>query len=138
MVVHQKPVLRPQLILMAGLAVAILALLPANGSAQWFASGSDSDGPLSGAANFAITTGTNGSIMIALVNGLSADQFRSVGQGVSDVTFTLSHNVTGTPSSTSSGTAENIHSDGTMGSPSAFDPTRWKVSGGGNSFAVTT
>jgi hypothetical protein len=138
MVIHRKPVLRQQSIWLIGFVLASVALMPASASAQmFFASGSGGDGALSGEANFSL--GTN-SITISLSNLLSNTDFRAPGQALSDVSFTLSKTVSGTPTSTSTGATVNIDSHGnTTTTPVTGSPSRWQTSSlGGNSFEVTT
>ena len=96
------------------------------------ASGSGTDGPLFGIADF--TTGA-GFIDITLTNGLAANAIRSAGQALSDLSFTLS-NAPGTlGAATATGQQGNISGSGlvtyTTGSPGRFLGT------GGGVFSIT-
>jgi len=95
------------------------------------ASGTGSDGALSATAQF---TTSAGSIQIVLTNTLSASQFVSAGQALSDISFTLS-NAPGTLlSDSASGQQGNISTTGTVtyttGSPSRF------IGVGGGTFTI--
>jgi hypothetical protein len=138
MIVHRKPVLRLHLILMTGLALAGMALLPASASAQmWSASGSDSDGQVMGSASFSLD-GANNRILIMLTNTLDVNQFRSAGQALSDVVFTLSNSISTTSTSaTTGGGAVTLHGDGSVSSASPNSST-WKLTGGGTTFTLDT
>src|SRR5438270_12403536 len=75
------------------------------------ASGSGSDGPLSASAVFVTSAGQ---IFLTLTNTLDADAIRSVGQAVSDISFTVS-NAPGTNGTGSSiGQQGNVSSTGVV------------------------
>jgi hypothetical protein len=115
---------------------ALIALL-ASGSAQatvitYQASGTGSDGALAASATFTTSAGV---LDVTLSNLLAVSAFRSAGQTVSDVSFTLS-NAPGTLGTTSaSGQLGNISSAGlvtfTSGTPSRF------LGVGGVTFTIT-
>ena len=89
--------------------------------------------PLFGIADFTTSAGL---INITLTNGLAADVIRSAGQGLSDLSFTLS-NAPGTlGAATATGQQGNISNSGvvtyTTGSPGRFLGT-----GGGGVFSIT-
>jgi hypothetical protein len=135
MVVHKKTVLRLHSILVTGLALVSMAWLPASASAQFVASGSSADGALNGEADFMVSSNQ---IVIALSNLLANTDFKSPGQAVSDVSFTLTNKsgtaVGGTPSSDSSGSIVNI---GTNSNPTPLT-IRWMISGSPSLYEVTT
>lgn len=91
------------------------------------ASGSGTDGALSASAQF---TTSNGLVTVVLTNTLSANVFRSVGQTVSDLVFTLSNPAGTLTSASASGSEANISSTGTITSV-AGTPGRFIGVGGG-------
>lgn len=101
------------------------------------ASGSGSDGALSGGALF--TTG-NGTLTITLTNTLSPATIVSAGQALSDISFTLSNPAGSLTGSSASGQLGNLsYTKGTGGNPSfetvaytTGSPTRWEGTGGGS------
>ena len=108
--------------LLGGLGVYALAIQPAGAIAISFnASGTGSDGSLAASADFTTSAGL---LSITITNLLGPSQIVSVGQTVSDLSFTLS-NAPGTLGSTSaSGQLANIGSDGSVTNVSG-NPVRW-------------
>jgi hypothetical protein len=93
-------------------AVWALTAQPAK-AGLWTASGSGGDGPLDAEANFAVS---NGQLQVTITNLLSPTTIVSVGQAVSDLSFTLS-NAPGTDgTNTAAGQLVNVN-----------DPTAHKV-----------
>lgn len=119
----------------AAVALGLVSGISAAGATTitYTASGTNSDHEaLSASAQF--TTGA-GSLTVVLSNTLTADQIRSAGDAVSDISFTLS-NAPGTQGTlTASGQQGNIGSGGvvtyTSGSPGRF------IGVGGGSFTVS-
>lgn len=108
-----------------------LALLPSAAQAStitYTANGSGTDGPLSASASF---TTSAGQVAITLTNTLALSSFISVGQTISDLSFTLSNAAGTVCCSTASGQEGTISSSGVVtyvaGSPGLFVGT-----GGGN------
>jgi hypothetical protein len=74
---------------MAGLALITTAMGAPEARAEFFvASGSGGDGAVSATANFVESAGK---LTITLTNTLAASEFRSAGQALSDIQFTLSN-----------------------------------------------
>ncbi len=96
------------------------------------ATGSGSDGALAAQAVF---TTSAGHIQVVLSNELGADVIRSVGQSVSDLSFTLSNNAGAVGTTSASGQQGNISSAGLVtyvsGSPGRF------IGVGGGNFTVS-
>lgn len=79
-----------------GFLIGMLALVLGVGSVRadvstWTANGSDSDGTLSASATF---TTTNGVLTVTLTETLAAGDFKSSGQALSGISFTVSNSVT--------------------------------------------
>lgn len=123
----------PVLSSLAAIALASTLLAPAATAATitYTASGSGSDGPLSASATFVTSAGQ---VQVTLTNTLSASTIVSVGQAISDLSFTLS-NLAGTVgSATASGQQGNVDAGATLtytsGTPGRF------IGSGGGSYSV--
>jgi hypothetical protein len=93
-------------------AVWALTAQPAK-AGLWTASGSGGDGPLDAEANFAVS---NGQLQVTITNLLSPTTIVSVGQAVSDLSFTLSNSPGTDGTNTAAGQLVNVN-----------DPTAHKV-----------
>jgi hypothetical protein len=106
---------------LASIAMALVPCAANAGTYTFTSSGSGGDGPLSASA--VITTGP-GSVSIVLTNTLALTSFVSVGQTISDISFTLSNAAGVVCCSTASGQQGNISSTGlvtyTAGTPDRF------------------
>lgn len=139
-------------LLKVGLAIALSLAFGVSGSqAELFTTptgSKGSDGSLSATADFEFSAGQ---LTITLTNTLATDVFKSAGQALSDISFTLS-NAPGTLSSaTASGQFGNIDGSGNVSytsSDTATDgkskshtyttPTRWEGDGGFGSFSISS
>jgi len=134
----------PCLLLLVPLALALTTI---SARADFFtASGTTADGaPLSASANF---TFGNGTLTVTLTNTLANNVFRSSGQALSDILFTLS-NAPGTLGTTSAaGQFGNIDANGNVNYTSTdvqkkgqnnvtfTSPTRWLGDQGFGSFSI--
>jgi hypothetical protein len=118
--------------LLAGISIYASAVQPA-AAILITASGSGSDGPLAASADFTFNSGV---LTVTISNLLSAATIRSVGQTVSDLSFTLS-NPPGTLGTTSAaGQLANIGSGGSVTNV-AETPTRWLGAGGQGDFSIS-
>jgi len=116
------------------LALALVPTLSRAATMTVTGSGTGTDGNVSAKAVF--TTTDAGTLTIQLTNTLGADVFRSPGQALSDLQFTLS-NAPGTLGSTSaSGQLANIDKDTGKVTYVAGSPTRWLGSGGQGTFTI--
>ena len=107
-----------------------LAAQPAKADV-WIASGSGSDGALDAEANFTISTGQ---IQVTITNLLNPATIISVGQAVSDLSFTLS-NAPGTLGTTTAvGQLVNVNNH--LVTDASGTPDRWLSSSNGG-FAIT-
>ena len=118
-----------------------LALAPATSwglAISFLGSGPSGDGPVSAQADF---TTSNGELILVLTNTLNGSIFKSPGQGLSDISFTLSNlpgalgahtasgqfgDITGNPNP---GTVTFVASDSSNGNTT---PVRWYGTGGGS------
>jgi hypothetical protein len=105
------------------LAVGIVCSLIARPAEAdlWTASGSGSDGALSAEANFTIV---NGQIQVTITNLLNPATIISIGQAVSDLSFTISNGPGTNSSNTSAGQLVTVNSNGSVTDVSG-NPDRW-------------
>jgi len=121
--------------LLAGISIYALAIQPAAAASITFShSESGTDGPLSASASF----GTNaGSVVITISNLLSSSEIVSVGQTVSDLSFTLS-DAPGTLGFTLALAPQGFATFSGSPTPTlaAGQPTRWLGAGGQGNFSI--
>ena len=98
----------------------VAAVKPASASV-WVASGTGSDGALDAEADFTIS---NGQIQVTLTNLLDPAKIKSIGQSVSDLSFTLSNTPGADTGNTAVGQLVNVASGGGVTDTSG-GPTRW-------------
>jgi hypothetical protein len=130
--VPNKSVTRRQWIWLFALVAASIASTPGKARASiWLVS----DGSQTGQADISLGSDT---ITVVLTNLLSAANFRSSSQALSDLYFTLSNNVSVTSATVSaSGTAVNIDDKGnTTSAPGTTN--RWSISGSSGNYLLTT
>jgi len=127
------------------LASAVVAMTFAASTAsgaflQFTATGSDVDGPLSAQADF---TTSDGQLMVTLTNLLSADDIRSAGQALSDISFDLSDPIGTVGTTTASGQFGDVSSTGGVTYVSSdaatgnTTPIRWFTNGTFGTSSIT-
>jgi hypothetical protein len=88
---------------------------------MWTASGTGSDGALDAQATFTIS---DGQIQVTITNLLSAASIRSIGQSVSDLSFTISNAPGTNTSNTAAGQLANVDKNGNV-TLEPGTPGRW-------------
>lgn len=117
----------------SGLALLLGVASARADSMTYTTTGTGSDGALSASAAF---TTSAGQLQLVLSNTLASDIIRSAGQGLSDISFTLT-NAPGTlTSTTAAGQLGNISSSGVV-SYTSGTPTRWFGTGGQGLFTIS-
>jgi hypothetical protein len=108
--------------LLGGVSICALGLQPAAAVTITFVgTGTGSDGALAASADFTTSAGL---LAVTITNTLAASQIRSVGQTVSDLSFTLSTPPGTLGTTTASGQLANISGAGTVTNVSG-NPLRW-------------
>jgi hypothetical protein len=118
--------------LLGGVIMCTLAVRPAEADI-WTASGSGSDGALNAQANFTIS---NGQIQVTITNLLAPATIISIGQSVSDLSFTISNSPGTDTSNTAAGQLVDVASGGSV-TDDTGTPTRWIDSTIGGGITIT-
>jgi hypothetical protein len=109
-----------------------LAVRPAEADI-WTASGSGSDGALNAQANFTIS---NGQIQVTITNLLAPATIISIGQSVSDLSFTISNSPGTDTSNTAAGQLVNFDDSSHQVTAAAGTPDRW-ISSSTGGFSIS-
>jgi hypothetical protein len=111
----------------------VAAVKPAS-AGVWAASGSDSNGALDAEADFTVSAGQ---IQVTITNLLNPATIISIGQSVSDLSFTLSNAPGADTGNTAAGQLVNVASNGDVTNTSG-SPTRWIDSSIGGGVTISS